>query len=85
MVGIIDPNVDDIKRLISDLNVPDFPPGGVPTKVAAKVFGKSEIFVRTGIEEGWLPIGVVQRNGERSNVYISPKKLWEFTGYKYEG
>lgn len=61
---------------------------------ASKVFKKDPSWVRAGIVEGWLPIGIAIRNGKRItdiqevgskkgriNFYISPKKLYEFTGY----
>ena len=59
--------------------------GGVPVKVAAKVFGKSETWVREGIKHGLLPIGTVTESENRTNVYISPKLLWEYTGFVYKG
>lgn len=75
-----------------------FPAGSVPVAVAAKVYGKDASWVRAGIIGGWLPIGVATRKGEivtdisemdsklgRINFYISPKKLWEDTGYVWEG
>lgn len=70
----------------------------VPVAVAAKVYGKDPAWVRAGIIAGWLPIGVATRKGRvvtdiseidlrkgRINFYISPKKLYEETGYKWEG
>lgn len=70
--------------------------GSVPVAVAAKVFGKDPSWVRAGIIEGWLPIGIATRNGHKVtsvedmktewgkiNYYISPKKLYEETGYRY--
>ena len=59
--------------------------GGVPVKVAAKVFGKSETWVREGIRHEILPIGTVTETDRRVNVYISPKLLWEYTGFVYTG
>lgn len=72
--------------------------GSVPVSVAAKVFGKDASWVRAGIIAGWLPIGYATRNGKivtsideidsrngRINFYISPKKLYEETGYVWEG
>lgn len=62
---------------------------------AAKIFKKSPNWVRAGIIEGWLPIGIATRNGKeihsikeqgagkgRINYYISPKRLREFIGYE---
>lgn len=74
------------RTLASIAKYPTFSMGGVPPKVAAKVYGKSEIWVRNGIADGWLPIGhVTYSDNGKKNVYISPKKLWEDTGYLYSG
>ena len=75
-----------------------FPMGSVPVSVAAKVYGKDSCWVRAGIISGWLPIGKATRNGKeitnldemdsrrgRINFYISPKLLWEHTGYMWGG
>lgn len=76
----------------------EFHPGCVPVSVAAKVYGKDASWVRTGIVAGWLPIGRATRNGKqvmsieemnskygRINFYISPKLLYEDTGYIWKG
>lgn len=75
-----------------------FSSGSVPVSIAAKVYGKDPSWVRAGIIKGWLPIGYATRNGERVsdiseidsrkgriNYYISPKALYEDTGYVYKG
>lgn len=74
-----------------------FPLGSVPVSVVARVYGKDASWVRQGLISGWLPIGKATRNGEvvtksnensckgRINYYISPKRLWEETGYIWEG
>ena len=76
----------------------EFTGGCVPVSVAAKVYGKDASWVRAGIIAGWLPIGKATRNGElvtqveklnskygRINFYISPKLLWQETGYVWKG
>lgn len=76
----------------------EFIKGSVPVMVAARVYGKDASWVRAGIVAGWLPIGKATRNGKlitdieeidskygRINFYISPKKLWEDTGYVWKG
>ena len=76
----------------------EFANGSVPVSVAAKVYGKDAAWVRAGIVVGWLPIGTATRNGERVtkieeinsrygriNFYISPKKLYDETGYIWKG
>lgn len=75
-----------------------FPQGSVPVAVAARVYGKDASWVRAGIIAGWLPIGTATRKGKlitdiqemdskygRINFYISPKRLWEETGYLWKG
>ena len=75
-----------------------FADGSVPVIVAARVFGKDASWVRAGIIVGWLPIGKATRNGQlvtniedmnskygRINFYISPKLLWEETGFVWKG
>ena len=76
----------------------NFPSGSVPVAVAARVYGKDASWVRAGIVSGWLPIGKATRSGKlvtsieemdsrmgRINFYISPKKLYEETGYLWKG
>jgi hypothetical protein len=75
-----------------------FATGSVPVSVAARVYGKDASWVRAGIISGWLPIGNATRKGQlitniedmnskygRINFYISPKKLYEETGYLWKG
>lgn len=76
----------------------EFGYGSVPVAVAAKVYGKDASWVRAGIISGWLPIGRATRDGKlitsideidskqgRINFYISPRKLYEDTGYVWKG
>lgn len=69
----------------------------VPVRIAASVYKKDATWVRAGLISGWLPIGVATRNGKRVtsidemdskkgriNYYISPKLLYENTGFKYD-
>ena len=75
-----------------------FPSGSVPVSVAARVYGKDATWVRAGIIAGWLPIGMATRKWKqvtkieyidsrlgRINFYISPKKLYDDTGYIWKG
>ena len=72
--------------------------GCVPVQVAAKVYGKDACWVRAGIITGALPIGHATRKGKRItslkdmdsrygriNYYISPNKLYEDTGFIWDG
>ncbi len=75
-----------------------FEPGSVPVCVVARIYGKDASWVRAGIISGWLPIGKATRDGKlvtdvkeidskkgRINFYISPKLLWQETGYVWKG
>lgn len=80
------------------MDYPRLKNGSVPVRVAARVYGRDPSWVRAGIIAGWLPIGEATRNGVkitdvqqmnskygRINYYISPKLLYEQTGYVWEG
>lgn len=80
------------------MNEQEFPQGSVPMAVAARVYGKDASWVRAGIVSGWLPIGKATRSGKlvttieemdsrygRINFYISPKRLYEETGFLWKG
>lgn len=73
------------RTILSAAQYPTFPPGNVPVTVAQEVFGKSGTWIREGMKAGWLDIGIVTGTGSRCNIYISPKKLWELTGYLWDG
>lgn len=63
--------------------VPEFTGRNVPVSVVAKVMGKDKQFVRQGMIHGNLPIGSVfkKEGSNQYDYYISPKLLWEFTGF----
>lgn len=80
------------------MNEQEFPQGSVPVAVAARVYGKDASWVRACIVSGWLPIGKATRSGKlvttieemdsrygRINFYISPKRLYEETGFLWKG
>ena len=80
------------------MNEQEFTPGSVPVAVTARVYAKDAAWVRAGIVSGWLPIGKATRSGKlvttieemdsrygRINFYISPKRLYEETGFLWKG
>lgn len=82
----------------SSIAIQEFHPGSVPVSVAARVYGKDASWVRAGIISGWLPIGKATRGGKlvtsidqmnskygRINFYISPKLLYQETGFVWKG
>lgn len=71
-----------------------FHQGSMPVSVAAEIFKKDAAWIRAGIILGWLPIGKATKDGKmvtdlntkgRINYYISPKAVYEITGYLWEG
>ena len=75
----------------------EFASGSVPVLVAARIYGKDASWIRAGIVAGWLPIGKATRGGQlvtsleemnskygRINFYISPKLLFQETGYLWK-
>lgn len=64
----------------------EFSGANIPISVVAKIMKKDKQFIRIGIQEKWLPIGVAYKKEGSSeySYYISPKKLYEYTGYVYK-
>ena len=56
--------------------------GTLTVKEIANWIDRSEVFVRRSIENGSLPIGAYTREGSKGAYYISPKRAWEYLGYK---
>lgn len=52
----------------------------VSVSEAAKVLGKSEQFVRIGLQRQLLPIGVAVKMSSKWTYHISPKLLKEYVG-----
>ena len=54
----------------------------ISIKEAASRLGKSEQFVRIGLQRGFLPFGVAVKMSSRWTYHISPVKLNEYLGGK---
>lgn len=53
----------------------------IGVREAAKCMGKSDQFIRIGLQRGLLPFGnAVPGTGDRWNYYISPAKFREYVG-----
>lgn len=84
--------VDSVERrdIMADL-VPEFSVGSVPLKVVSKVLDMKPDTIRDKMEDGTLDLGIIykarKKRGKRAyrNTYISPKKLYELTGYVWKG
>lgn len=56
-------------------------PRKVPTAVAARILGKSENFIRFGLQQGRLPFGsAVKTAKDRWGYHISPLLLANYSG-----
>ena len=58
--------------------------GNISVLEAAKLMGKSEMFVRIGLQRGSLPIGNAVKTSSKYSYYISPKLFEEYTGIKVD-
>lgn len=56
----------------------------ISVKEAAKIMGKSEQFVRVGLQRGLLPFGQAIKMSSIYTYYISPKLFEEYVGHRYE-
>lgn len=67
--------------------VPVFPAENIPVIIAASIMGKDQMFIREAMKRGIIDIGVCyqKENSNQYDFYISPFKLWQLTGYVYQG
>lgn len=58
----------------------------IPVTAVAKIMGKDQQFVRQAMIEGLLPIGVAfrKKGSSQYDFYISPKLLYDFTGFFFD-
>lgn len=54
----------------------------ISIKKAAEVMGKSQQFIRIGLQNGKLPFGTAIKMSSIWTYYISPEKFCEYTGYR---
>lgn len=68
-----------------------FHPGNVPVPVAAAVIGMDKNLLKNCMDSGELDLGVIhkpkKKRGKRPyrKFYISPKKLYDLTGFVWNG
>ena len=63
------------------LSVPEKEFKNIPVSQAARLLGKSEQFVRIGLQRGFLNFGSAVKNGSKYSYHISPYKLFNYIGY----
>lgn len=47
---------------------------------ASQLMGKSQQFVRIGLQRNLLPFGVAIKTSNRYSYYISPKQFYDYVG-----
>lgn len=52
----------------------------ISVREAAEILGKSQSFVRVGLQRGLLPIGTAVKISSKWSYHISPKLLNEYVG-----
>lgn len=52
----------------------------ISIKEAAEIMGKSQQFVRVGLQKGILTFGTAIKLSSMWTYYISPKKFYEYVG-----
>ena len=73
------------------IDLTDFQPGSVPVLVASKVLGMDKEVLMNSMDSGELDLGFVhktpRKRGKRPyrKFYISPKKLYELSGFIWQG
>lgn len=55
-------------------------PQNISIKEAAEIMGKSQQFVRVGLQRGILPFGTAVKLSSMWTYHISPKKFYEYIG-----
>ena len=69
------------------MNEPRFTGMNVPIEAAANAMNKDQAFIRVALQRKILPIGAAMKmedDSRRYAYYISPKLLYEYTGFIYE-
>ncbi|MCI6243957.1 MAG: hypothetical protein MR646_11865 [Agathobacter sp.] len=58
----------------------------IPVTAVAKIMGKDQQFIRQAMIEGILPIGAAfrKKGSSQYDFYVSPKLLYEFTGFYFD-
>ena len=58
--------------------------GNIKVKYAAQLMGKSEQFVRIGLQRNLLPFGTAIKMSSMWTYHISPKKFYEYMGLDFK-
>lgn len=58
----------------------------VPISIVANALGKTPQFIRLALQQNILPIGYAIKlpGSSKFTYYVSPKKLYEYSGFYYK-
>lgn len=78
--GVSEPSQKYKEAISEKLLVPEKEFKNITVKHAAKMLGKSEQFVRIGLQRGILDFGKAVKNGSKYSYHISPYKFFAYMG-----
>lgn len=78
--GTSEPSVKHWEIIVEKLPVSHKEFKNISIKKASEILGKSEQFIRIGLQRGFLDFGKAVKNGSKYNYHISPYKLMEYVG-----
>lgn len=58
--------------------------GNIKVEKAAQIMGKSQQFVRIGLQRGLLPFGTAIKMSSMWTYHISPKLFYDYIGVEYK-
>lgn len=58
--------------------------GNIKVEKAAQIMGKSQQFVRVGLQRGLLPFGTAIKMSSMWTYHISPKLFYEYVGLEFK-
>lgn len=76
LIEVLDVEADFLKQFESQLEDTN----NISISFAARQLGKSEQFVRVGLQSGIFPFGYAVKMSSRFTYHISPKKFKEYVG-----
>lgn len=58
--------------------------GNIKVEKAAQIMGKSQQFVRIGLQRGLLPFGTAIKMSSMWTYHISPKLFYDYVGLEFK-
>lgn len=58
--------------------------GNIKVEKAAQIMGKSQQFVRIGLQRGLLPFGTAIKMSSMWTYHISPKLFFDYVGFEFK-